>query len=176
VCGAPSTQPCSSVSPTMTTPRGKALPPLPQASLTMLSTDARIHRAALLRYLLADVSADSIPQRHRHACVIAIQDALDSFSEALDQGEWLAEIRRSQPGTRIASEDSILEQLRRCLARPALAESLDCRLLLCLAPPVQGQAFDIGCTFTAAQFVLPSDANEIEMSVLYGLQECRDRR
>jgi 1-phosphatidylinositol-3-phosphate 5-kinase len=160
----------------MATHKAKALPPLPQASLTTLSTDARIHRAALIRHLLTDVPDNSIPRRLRHACVMAIQDALDWLSDALVEGEWLAGIRRSKPGARTAPEDSILVQLRDCLARPASVASLDCHLLLCLAPPAQDQALGIACSFTAGKFILPSDANQIETSVLYGLRECRDRR
>ncbi|EKM74879.1 hypothetical protein AGABI1DRAFT_80588 [Agaricus bisporus var. burnettii JB137-S8] len=69
----------------------------------------------------------------------------------------------------------MLEQLRGCLAHPASSDSVDCHLLLCLAPPAQDHALDIACTFTADKFILPSDAHQIETSVLFGLQECRDR-
>ncbi|KAJ7440325.1 hypothetical protein B0H11DRAFT_2292992 [Mycena galericulata] len=75
---------------TTTTNNSNAAP-----NLTKLSTDARRHRAAVLRYLLAE-TALNLNEDERVDWAGALEEALDALGEAVGRGKWLAGVKRGR--------------------------------------------------------------------------------
>ncbi|KAF7358551.1 hypothetical protein MVEN_00906500 [Mycena venus] len=71
-----------------------AIPAIPQVAyvpnLTTLSVDAREHRARFIRHILSESDLDD----GEDSWAVALEDALDSLSDAVSRGRWLAGVKR----------------------------------------------------------------------------------
>ncbi|KAJ7760904.1 hypothetical protein DFH07DRAFT_740406 [Mycena maculata] len=66
-----------------------------RTNLTILTSDARTHRGAVLRYLLADVGLN-MNEDERDDWADALEGGLDGLGEAVARGRWLAGVKRSR--------------------------------------------------------------------------------
>lgn len=72
----------------------KPLPPIP-ANLTVLSLDARSHRAQLVQLILSEVQEPGIENR-RDGWAVVLEEVLDEFGQCLNKGDWLKGIRETR--------------------------------------------------------------------------------
>lgn len=172
----------------------KPLPTLPAS--TILSVEARKHRARLIQHFFSDIHEPRIDSR-RDGWLHALEEALDDLSLHSGRGDWLSSIRRGRElkqrhaVTPVGDEgqeekplpespDEPLKKLRLMLntrSTPPPAEPPGGHLVLCLSRhqspiPTEGTGFNvipanIGCIFSAGRFSLHQ--NESDNTVLYGL-------
>ncbi|TFK21691.1 hypothetical protein FA15DRAFT_672317 [Coprinopsis marcescibilis] len=76
----------------------KPLPQLPPRDASpintaTLSTDARLHRARLLRHIFDDFRSELDIYRKRDAWISEFEEALDDLSKSMNRGDWLAGLR-----------------------------------------------------------------------------------
>ena len=171
----------------------KPLPALPSPTLSILSVDARNHRAQLIQHFFSDIHEPRIESR-RDKWLHALEEALDDLSLHFSRGDWLNCIRRGRglkertlsPAVTDNKDqhdkplpDEPLKKLRLLITRSdhPPTEPRGGHLVLFLSPhraPIvtEGKGFDIvpeniSCIFSGGSF--SSHQDESDGTILYGL-------
>lgn len=74
----------------------KPLPELPKSNnFSVLSTEARHHRARLIQHFLGDLNEPAI-ERRRDGWLYVLEEALDDLSREIHRNDWLKSIQRGR--------------------------------------------------------------------------------